>query len=192
MGRSAASALAPRLLDLHVLWRRSAKLSLAKQRMQYGLGLLIDDLKRCVTCSRCERRTGKLVATQLGLGGFERERVDLPNVDHRVIIGRSSCRSSRETRWGVRKNAPDAVLRRTINDSRASIAIFEQGDRLRHKHAMPRRERSRRRSDISWWRSSAGPLLRSPRLNPPAPRDISLALPGTGRTTALVRSLRPS
>ena len=40
--------------------RRSAKLNLVKLRMQYGPGLLLDDLKRCVTCNRCGRRTAEI------------------------------------------------------------------------------------------------------------------------------------
>ena len=39
---------------------RSAKLNLVKLRMQYGPGLLLDDVKRCVTCSRCGRRTAEI------------------------------------------------------------------------------------------------------------------------------------
>jgi bacterioferritin-associated ferredoxin len=40
--------------------RRSAKLNLVKLRMLYGPGLLLDDLKRCVTCSQCGRRTTEI------------------------------------------------------------------------------------------------------------------------------------
>ena len=40
--------------------RRSAKLNLVKLRMQYGPGLLLDDLKRCVTCRRCTQRTAEI------------------------------------------------------------------------------------------------------------------------------------
>jgi len=40
--------------------RRSAKLNLVKLRMNYGPGLLLDDLKRCVTCNRCGRRTAEI------------------------------------------------------------------------------------------------------------------------------------
>jgi hypothetical protein len=40
--------------------RRSAKLNLVKVRMQYGPGLLLDDVKRCVTCSRCGQRTSEI------------------------------------------------------------------------------------------------------------------------------------
>ena len=40
--------------------RRSGKLNLVKLRMQYGPGLLLDDLKRCVTCRRCTQRTAEI------------------------------------------------------------------------------------------------------------------------------------
>jgi hypothetical protein len=40
--------------------RHSATLNLVKLRMQYGPGLLLDDVKRCVTCSRCGRRTAEI------------------------------------------------------------------------------------------------------------------------------------
>jgi hypothetical protein len=40
--------------------RRSAKVNLVKLRMQYGPGLLLDDVKRCVRCSRCGRRTAEI------------------------------------------------------------------------------------------------------------------------------------
>jgi hypothetical protein len=40
--------------------RRSAKVNLLKLRMQYGADLRLDDLKRCVTCSRCGRRTAEI------------------------------------------------------------------------------------------------------------------------------------
>jgi hypothetical protein len=42
------------------LCRRSARLNLVKLRMQYGPGLLLDELKRCVTCSKCGRRTAEI------------------------------------------------------------------------------------------------------------------------------------
>ena len=40
--------------------QRSAKLNLVRLRMQYGPGLLLDDVKRCVMCSRCGRRTAEI------------------------------------------------------------------------------------------------------------------------------------
>jgi hypothetical protein len=40
--------------------RHSAKLNLVKLRLKYGPGLLLDDVKRCVTCSRCGRRTSEI------------------------------------------------------------------------------------------------------------------------------------
>jgi hypothetical protein len=40
--------------------RRSAKVNLVKLRMQYGPDLSLDDVKRCVTCSRCGRRTAEI------------------------------------------------------------------------------------------------------------------------------------
>jgi hypothetical protein len=40
--------------------QRSAKLNLVKLRMQCGRGLRLDDLKRCVKCSRCGQRTAEI------------------------------------------------------------------------------------------------------------------------------------
>jgi hypothetical protein len=38
----------------------SAKLNLTKLKLKHGPGLLLDDVKRCVTCGRCGRRTAEI------------------------------------------------------------------------------------------------------------------------------------
>jgi hypothetical protein len=38
--------------------RHSAKLT--RLKLKYGPGLLLDDVKRCVTCSRCGERTAEI------------------------------------------------------------------------------------------------------------------------------------
>ena len=40
--------------------QRSAQVNLVRLRMKYGPGLSLDDVKRCVTCSRCGRRTAEI------------------------------------------------------------------------------------------------------------------------------------